>query len=142
MKNMQKGFTLIELMIVVAIIGILAAVAIPSYQNYTAKSKFGAALAEVSAGTTGVDALISEGTQPTTELVGLKQATSSCVTNEVAFASGAETGTIKCKINSGPLSVKDKTITFTRAAADGKWTCTSDVASGDKAKVAAKECQG
>jgi type IV pilus assembly protein PilA len=54
MKTVQKGFTLIELMIVVAIIGILAAIAIPAYQDYTQRAQVGEAMTLVSAAKTAI----------------------------------------------------------------------------------------
>jgi type IV pilus assembly protein PilA len=54
MKHLQKGFTLIELMIVVAIIGILAAVAIPAYQDYTARAQVTEAVELLSGGKTSM----------------------------------------------------------------------------------------
>jgi type IV pilus assembly protein PilA len=55
MKNVQKGFTLIELMIVVAIIGILAAVAIPAYSDYTKKARFSEVVSMTGAYKTAVE---------------------------------------------------------------------------------------
>ena len=117
-KKAEAGFTLIELMIVVAIIGILAAVAIPNYQNYTAKSKFGAALSEVSAGKVGFDAKLNDGEVVAAPAdVGLSAtATPNCLFSATATS-------LTCKIQNGPASVKEQDIVLSRDATTGAWTC-------------------
>jgi len=66
MKRIQQGFTLIELMIVVAIVGILAAIALPAYQDYVIRSKMSEALAAIAACKTSVAEYTSShgGTMP------------------------------------------------------------------------------
>jgi type IV pilus assembly protein PilA len=61
MKQLQKGFTLIELVIVVAIIGILAAIAVPAYQDYTIKARVSEGASLGSAARTAVDVTFAEG---------------------------------------------------------------------------------
>ncbi|KGF80434.1 hypothetical protein IA69_18880 [Massilia sp. JS1662] len=137
-KKAQAGFTLIELMIVVAIIGILAAVAIPAYQNYVAKSKFTAALAEVSAGKTGFDVKLNEGeTISAPEQIGL--AAKATPTTNCKFDAGSDN--ITCQIQGGPATVKDKIITLTRGT-DGAWACKSDLDAADIPKIAGTSCTG
>ncbi|AYA91706.1 MULTISPECIES: pilin [Stenotrophomonas] len=122
MKN-QKGFTLIELMIVVAIIAILAAIALPMYQDYVAKSQVTAGLAEITPGKTQFEVAINEGKAiADAAAIGLK-VSERCTAIEVT--DGAD-GSIACTLAGSP-KIKDETITLKRADTDGTWTCTTSI---------------
>lgn len=96
MKKVQQGFTLIELMIVVAIIGILAAVAIPAYQDYTIRAKVSEVIVMASAARTSVaEYYISTGSMPaSTNAAGINDnAAQSDYVSAIAFATSS-TGTL------------------------------------------------
>jgi len=131
-NSMQKGFTLIELMIVIAIIGVLAAVAVPAYQDYIAKSQVTAGLAEITPGKVQTKVLLNDSTTATSAAaIGLAAATTRCSAIAVSVSVSAAS-TITCTLN-GATSIKGKTITLTRsvdaAGAPGSWSCASTAVS-------------
>jgi type IV pilus assembly protein PilA len=142
-KKIDAGFTLIELMIVVAIISILAAIAIPQYQTYVAKSQVSRVMSEAGSLRTSVEYCIGNGLTP------LGTGASEC--NPGSGPSGLLTGgnsyfgtmplntgvpdvlpisvptnvTVSATLgNSATQSISGSTVTWTRAI-EGSWSCTS-----------------
>jgi type IV pilus assembly protein PilA len=128
MKRIQKGFTLIELMIVVAIIGILAAVALPAYQDYTIRAK----VSELVLAASGFKTTVAEKAQSDGTLgsagAGL---TLTVPSGKVTGGSVAANGVITIQGSATSVGTAVQVVlTPTFNAADGKviWSCTSAAA--------------
>ena len=147
--NAQKGFTLIELMIVVAIIGILAAIAIPQYQNYVTKSQVTRVVGETGGLRTLVDLCLTDSNEcdfniPVSSLLGegetvLGDATKSQPVVTINEKTG-ESSIVAEFGASAAGALQDESVTWSREESTdgGSWSC--NVSSGVDEKFAPANC--
>jgi type IV pilus assembly protein PilA len=142
MRRIQQGFTLIELMIVVAIVGILAAIALPAYQDYTIRARVSEAAAAAGACKTGVaEFFASKGSLPTnTAEAGCSDTAASTqfVTSTTVGTGGVITVTLSTNTQLGPATSGTLVLTPTTGGGGviATWTC-----SGNPAKYMPGSCR-
>jgi type IV pilus assembly protein PilA len=150
MKTLQKGFTLIELMIVVAIIGILAAVAIPAYQDYIARAQVSEAVSLLGSGKTPMaEYFASQGAWPNaaSDVMGNttgKYTSSITIGNSSAVAPGSITliGTMKAVGQGVNVNITQGTVGLNSTDGGKVWTCfTTGTARALSSKYVPSNCR-
>ncbi|MFL9814628.1 pilin [Stutzerimonas sp. VN223-3] len=128
MRNISKGFTLIELMIVVAIVGILAAIAIPVYQDYVARSQVTRAYIELSAYQSAVEEHLSRGRHimSNTDLGYVPSDVTMAASGDIASFLFDGSGSLEVTIGGNVSSLVSGTHISISRSANGAWNCDID----------------
>lgn len=129
-RSMQKGFTLIELMIVVAIIGILAAVALPAYQDYTVKAKVSEVILAASTCRTSITETVqtASGSLPATDNTWGCESASSTSKYVASIETKATTGKVKVTVQGlGTISGDVILVPTISGSVVTEWKCGTSV---------------
>lgn len=121
----NAGFALVELMIVAVVVGTLAAIGLPAYQDYVVRSQMASALAEISAGRAGFELAANQSRTPSLDpvadgYIGIADQTSYC---DIVLLPAGDPDRIQCTTRGGSASMFNGRILTLQRSAQSEWVC-------------------